>query len=179
MCFGTICSLYQILDLYICNNYFCFEYILEEGCTNTNYVKNYQSHNFLNPYAIFKEEDVINSESIDIKFKNLMKNELSICNKCGYDEEGVIFNLSNPTFYRIIHEKISPKVFFVVFDLLNENDKGTRYELDQIEFLRRKQYNDILFNLLKREIKIENIIFELKGMILTPQSDHFNGLILN
>ena len=179
MCYGRKGSLYQILDLLRCNNFFCFEYKLEEGCTNTNCIKNHFSLNFLNPYIIFKEDDVINSEKIDNKFYNLMKNELSICNKCGYDSKGNILNSSNPTFYRIIHEKISPKVFFVVFDLLNENDEGTQYELDILEFQRRKQYKDVLYSLLKKEIKLENSLYELKGIILTPQYDHFTSLILN
>ena len=108
-----------------------------------------------------------------------MKNELSICNKCGYDNKGKILNSSNPTFYRIIHEKISPKVFFVVFDLLNENDERTQYELDILEFQRRKQYKVLLYSLLKKEIKLENSLYELKGIILTPQYDHFTSLILN
>ena len=56
---------------------------------------------------------------------------------------------------------------------------GTQNELDILEFQRRKQYNDVLFTLLEREIKIENSLYELKGIILTSQSDHFTSLILN
>ena len=90
MSYSSKGSLYQILDLLSCNNFFCFEYKLEEGCINTNYIKNYFSNNFLNPYIVFKEEDIIKSEKIDNKFNNLMKNELSICTKCGYDNIGNI-----------------------------------------------------------------------------------------
>ena len=158
MCYCIKGSLYQILDLLRGNNFFCFAYKLEEGCTNTNCIKNYFSYNYLNPYIIFKEEDIIHSDNIVNKFNNLMKNELSICTRCGYDERGIIINLSNPTFYRIIHEKFAPKVFFVVFDLLNENDKGSQYELEILEFQRRQQYNDVLLTLLDREIKIENSV---------------------
>ena len=55
----------------------------------------------------------------------------------------------------------------------------TQYEFDILEFQRRKQYKDVLYSLLKKEIKLENSLYELKGIILTPQYDHFTSLILN
>ena len=68
-----------------------------------------------------------------------MRNELSICKKCGYNREGEIFDISNPAFFRIIHNKISLKIFFVVFDLLNQFDYGSINELEIIEYNRRLQ----------------------------------------
>ena len=52
-------------------------------------------------------------------------------------------------------------------------------EVEILEFQRRKQYNDVLLTLLDREIKMENSVYELKGIILTPQSGHFTSIILN
>ena len=45
--------------------------------------------------------------------------------------------------------------------------------------MRRKQYNVLLLNILKDSINYENKIFILKSLILTPQSDHFNTVLLN
>ena len=92
MCYSIKGSLYKILDLLRGNNYF--------------------SYNFLNSYAIFKEEDIIHSENIVNMLNNLMKKELAICPRCGYYVKGIIINLSNPTIYRIIHEKVGQKINF-------------------------------------------------------------------
>ena len=70
-------------------------------------------------------------------------------------------------------------MIFIIFDLLNQNDQGTRSELEIIEYMRRKDYNMELFQILKNKFTIENHNYELRGIILTPQSDHFTLLILN
>ena len=80
--------MYQILDLLKCNNIFCIKNELEEGCTKYNCIKRNTSINYLNPYIIFKEDDISNGESIETKFNNLLINELTTCNKCGYNELG-------------------------------------------------------------------------------------------
>ena len=179
MCFKKKGSLYQILDLLRCNNIFCYEYKLEEGCSNKNCIKNKISNNYLNPYIVFQEEEIISNENIISKFKKLMRNEISACIKCGYSPDGDILDIENPTYYRIIHDKIQPKIIFVLFDLLNQNDIGTQSELEIKEFQRRSQYNDSILKILINKLTINDKNYELKAMILTPQSDHFTSLIIN
>ena len=179
MCFKKKGSLYQILDLLRGNNIFCYEYKLEEGCTNKDCIKKLNSINYLNPYIVFKEEDLISNENILSKFNKLMRNEITACKKCGYSPEGEILDISNPTFYRIIQDKLEPKIIFVIFDLLNEYDIGTYSELEILEFQRRSQYNDKLQKILINELIINQKKYELKAMILTPESDHFTSLLLN
>ena len=108
-----------------------------------------------------------------------MRNEITACKKCGYSPEGEILDISNPTFYRIIQDKLEPKIIFVIFDLLNEYDIGTYSELEILEFQRRSQYNDKLQKILINELIINQKKYELKAMILTPESDHFTSLLLN
>ena len=62
---------------------------------------------------------------------------------------------------------------------MNEINNEKRKELVVIEFQRKKQYNNTLFTLLHREISIDISLYELKGITLTPQSDHFITLLLN
>ena len=133
----------------------------------------------MNPYIIIKENDIIKKELITNKFNELLRNELTICKQCGYDADGTIFDLSNPTFYRLIKNKRYPNIIFFIVDLLNETDEGTRSELEIIEFNRRKGYNNSLISILKNKIEYENNIYELKALILTPQSDHFTAILLN
>ena len=59
MCFGKKGSLYQILDLFRCDNNSCCEYDLEEGCTNNNCIKRIITKNHLTPYIVFREEDIM------------------------------------------------------------------------------------------------------------------------
>ena len=158
---------------------FCFEYQIEEGCTNKNCIKNIISNNYLHPYIVYKAEDINNNIDIISMFNNLMCNDLNTCKKCGYDKEGMIINIANPTFYRIIRNKIPPKILFVIFDLLNEYDAGMQIELEKIEFKRRGQYNNQLLNILKKTIHQESTFYELKAIILTPQYDHFTAIIFN
>ena len=171
--------MYQILDLLRANNLFCIRYNLEEGCTNNNCIKKFESNNFLNPYIVFKEDDIINNQTIISKFNSLLENELSTCKKCGYNKKGEILPNSLPSYYRLINDRHLPKIFFVIFDLLNYDDKGTEEDLEFLEFQRRKQYNNQLLNILKEEIVYENTKYNLKSLIFTPQSDHFTTILIN
>ena len=71
------------------NNIFCIKYSLEEGCTRHNCIKRLISTSYLNPYIVFKEEDILKNETIISKFNSLLINELTICKKCGYDINGL------------------------------------------------------------------------------------------
>ena len=100
MCFERKGSLYQILDLFRYDKNFCFEYKLEKVCTNINCMNRLITMNYLSPYLIFREEDIINNSNIIKKINSLLANDLTTCNRCGYDKEGNILNIDNPTFYR-------------------------------------------------------------------------------
>ena len=80
--------MYQILDLLRANNIFCTKYNLEEGCTNSNCIQRLISTNYLNPYIVFKEEDIIKNQTIITKFNSLLENELSTCKNCAYYKMG-------------------------------------------------------------------------------------------
>ena len=82
MCFEQKGSMYQILDLLRCNNIFSTKYNLEEGCTNSNCIQRLISTNYLNPYIVFKEEDIINNQTIISKFNSLLENELYVPKVC-------------------------------------------------------------------------------------------------
>ena len=176
MLFNKKGSIIQLLNLFRYSNFFCFEYDLIEGCSRCSF--NSQSKNYLNPYISFKEIDIDKKEKIENKFLTLMTNELTTCKIWGY-ENGKVFDANNPTFYRIISKKNFPKVIMIVFDLLNENDKGDEYTLELIEFQRRVQYNMHITDILQPTIEIEKHIYELKSIISTPQSDHFTCFLLD
>ena len=127
------------MDLFKCYNNFCFVYELEEGCTKDNCIKRLISKNYLNPYIIYKEEDIISNESISNKFNSLLTNELTTCKKCGYNDKGIILDESKPKFYKSIIKKIFPKIIFVIIDSPDTNDKSKRSELEIIEYFRKKK----------------------------------------
>ena len=97
-----------------------------------------------------------------------MINEIIQCTNCGYNEFGIIKDIANPSFYRIITNRYLPKLIFVLFDLLNEYDKGAQLKLDLLEYQRRIQYNKDIINILNGNINFDSIILELKGIIFTP-----------
>ena len=81
----------------------------KKGCTNKNCMNRLVTMNYLNPYIIFKEEDILNDSNIINKFNSLLANDLTTCKRCGYNKDGKILNISNPTFYRLINGKKFPK----------------------------------------------------------------------
>ena len=81
MCFEKKSSLYQLLDFLRGDKNFFIEYDLEERCTSEGCIKNLTSKNYLNPYIIIKENDIIKKELITNKFNELLRNELTICKK--------------------------------------------------------------------------------------------------
>lgn len=106
----------------------------------------------MNPYIIYKEEDINNNIELISMFNNLMCNDLNICNKCGYDKEGKVLNIANLTFFRFIRKKILQKILIVIFDLLNEYDVDTQIELEKIELL----------NIFQKGFHQKNIFYEVK-----------------
>ena len=64
-------------------NDFCFEYKLLEGCSKCNY--KIETYNYLNPYIIYGENDILKKENIPNKINQLMINELTTCKICGYE----------------------------------------------------------------------------------------------
>ena len=62
---------------------------------------------------------------------------------------------------------------------MNYNDTGNRNELEKIEFNTRKFYKDKLSEILCNSFNVENHIYELKALILTPQYDHFTSIVLD
>ena len=101
------------------------------------------------------------------------------CQKCVYNKKGKVIDNYRPSYYRLINDKHLPKIFFVIFDLLNYEDNGTYMDLEILEFQRRKQYNMQLLNTSKENIIFEKTKFNLKSLIFTPQSDHFTTVLLN
>ena len=157
-------------------NYFCFEYKLLEGCSKCNY--KIETYNYLNPYIIYRENDILKEENIPNKINQLMINELTTCKICGYENEK-IKDINNPAFYRIITEKITPNIIFIVFDLMNESETGTDLSLQVDEFNKRIKYNFRIIDILKPSFEYEKEIFNLKAVFCTPQYDHFISLIIN
>ena len=49
---------------------------------------------------------------------------------CGYNKKGKIIDNYRPSYYRLINDRHLPKIFFVVFDLLNYDDNGTELDLE-------------------------------------------------
>ena len=179
MSFNMKGSCVQILNLLRYNSIFCCEYDLFEGCSKCNY--NLGSHNYLSPYITYKEIDINKMELISNKYKELMKNEIGQCSKCGYDiTHNIILDIKNPTYYRIYNNIKYPQFLFVIFDLSDINVQGINYDdLERIEYNRRIQYNQKIINILTEKIEFDNLVYDLKAIICTPSYDHFTCFLIN
>ena len=80
------------------------------------------------------------------KFLQSMWNEITQCKKCRYGQKGVILDKDNPKYYRIISNKINPKLFLYIFNLQESNDNGTELELEILEYNRRIEYKYNIIN---------------------------------
>ena len=83
-------------------------------------------------------------------------------------QNGKVIDNYRPSYYRLINDRHLPKIFFVVFDLLNYDDNGTELDLEILEFQRRKQYNMQLLNILKENIIFEKTKYNLKFFNIYP-----------
>ena len=159
MNFKEVASIYSILDLLRFNEIFCVEYDLIEGCTNCGF-KNISTNCYL-PYFSYFEEDIISKKEIENIIISKFINMMSTCSICGFNYEKV-YDINNPTFYRIFQKINLPKFIFIGFDLLNENDidLDSNFNLSmETELEKRKKYNNNIIEILKFNFTLNNEIY--------------------
>lgn len=117
--------------------------------------------------------------------KNFIKNENSTCPKCGYYKDKII-DEKNLTYYKIISKVEYPKFLFIGFDFSIgsdiENIEGEVNSIDKqnlLSFNRLKDNLDLIKNLILENILIYNTSYNLIGIVSTPYSGHYNGIIIN
>ena len=132
------------------------------------------------PYFSYIEEDIISKKEIENIIISKFINIMSTCSICGFNYEKV-YDINNPTFYRIFQKINLPKFIFIGFDLLNENDidLDSNFNLSmETELERRKKYNINIIEILKFNFTLNNEIYYLKGIINTPTYNHFTSFII-
>ena len=174
MNFKRMGTIFGVLDLLRLNEIFGIDYTWTEGYSKCNY--HMESKNFLKPYFIWNEEDVNNNIKIDNKIYQLLSNDLTQCSICGFTKDGIVIDSLHPNYYYVIKNISLPYFIFLSFDLLNISDEGTEIELKKYEFGRRIQYKEKIMETIKESFKIYETTYYLKGLICTPEFNHFKAL---
>ena len=117
-----------------------------------------------------------------IDLEDIMKRKLtnvqSLCPLCGYDKNKKIIS---KTYFKIFNRIEVPKFVFVNFEFIDENEYelSNNLEVEHLSFIKRIKYN----NEITKFLLSEHILFKKKycliGAINTPESNHYNGIILN
>ena len=173
-------SITQLFTKFEKNSLFCIKYISQEGCSNCTKQKTYEK--YLNPIINF-DNSYINMFNITDLIKNLIKNETSVCPKCGYYNEKII-DENDKNYYRIVTNVEFPMFLFIGFDFSigadivnNSNITNSLGKQNLLAYNRLKHNLNLIKNLILDKITINNNIYVLKGLVSTPYSGHYNGII--
>lgn len=123
--------------------------------------------NFYNPYIMFTETDILNKISIQNLIQNKFINQITTCSKCGYYKD-TIKDINNPSYYRIYYNIILPKIIFIGFDLVNNNDEGIKGSLNvqiRFEFNRKKKLINNILDIINDKFTIYNQTYNLSRII--------------
>ena len=175
-------SITQLFSNFEKNPIFCFKYYSLEGCSFCT--EAIQKETFLSP--IFNFDNIyINQFNIVDLIKNFLKNENSTCPKCGYYNDKII-DENNLTYYKTISKIEYPKFLFIGFDFAIgsdiENIEGKVNSIEKqnlLSFNRLENNLDLIKNLILENILIYNTSYNLIGIVCTPYSGHYNGIIIN
>ncbi len=123
--------------------------------------------------------------NIEGLIKNFLKNENSVCSKCGYFNDKII-DENDKKYFRIITNIDYPLFFFIGFDfsiISDINDKkGMINSLEKqnlLAFDRLKNNLGLIKSLIKESININNILYKLLAIVCSPYAGHFNGIIID
>ena len=116
---------------------------------------------------------------------SLLKNDTKVCPFCGYKDDEIIDEYIK-NYYRIIQKIEMPDILFIGFDLSIGNDinneEGNTNSLavqNILAFNRLKDNKDLIINLIKDSLFLYNTKYELAGIVCTPYSGRYSGLIIN
>ena len=175
-------SIFQLFFRLEKNPLFCFKYKSIEGCSNCTNAKTEEI--FFSPIINF-DTVYINMFNIEGLIKNFLKNENSVCSKCGYFNDKII-DENDKKYFRIITNIDYPLFFFIGFDfsiISDINDKkGMINSLEKqnlLAFDRLKNNLGLIKSLIKESININNILYKLLAIVCSPYAGHFNGIIID
>ena len=175
-------SITQLFGNFQNNPIFCLKYYSFEGCSICTEGKTNEI--FLKPIINF-DNIYIHMFNIEELIKNNIKNETTVCPNCGYFE-GKILDENNLTHYKIIAKVEYPTFLFISFDFAigvdHENIYGNSNSISMqnlLAFNRLKDNLNVIKNMILDNIMINNNSYSLIGIVCSPYSGHYNGIIIN
>ena len=173
----TINQLFYLLNN---NEIFCIKYLSVEGC-NKCLITN-KDIKFLSSIINFDDKYIDNFSIQDLIYFNL-KNDVYVCPKCGYLNDKIIdINIKN--YYKIVNNISLPNFIFIGFEFCKPEDayyiNGKPKPINLINSLIWDKINskiETILNILVDEFIVYNIKYSLKGIICSPFSGHYSGLL--
>ena len=168
--FDSINSCYKFL---VDNDIFCISYTLKRNCTFCDY--NLEKNEFFCPYITMNEKDLNSNLSIEGRINNLLVIEDSSCPNCcsTYLKKSNVIESKYLNCFKSITSNIDyPNILIISFDLECSNNMISNYN-------NLIKYQNKIVNLLKYNISINNIKYNLCGLINMPTYNHFSASIIN
>lgn len=169
-------SIIQALNILKNMELFCLKYNLYEGCSLCTIAK--ESIEYLSPFIEIKETELKNKYNVEDIVKNKFTNVQSVCPLCGYNENNKIIS---QTYFKIYNKFVAAKFLFITFEFTDEHE-GIMKSDDEVELLafnKRIMYNKEIVEYLLSEKTLFGLKYNLIGVINTPQSNHYNGVLIN
>ena len=179
-CFKEFNTIIQPILLLKELDIFCIKYNILEGCSFCQYQD--KRNLYYKPYIEISLDEIKNNLDLELILTNKFKNNYSYCNICGYDINGQIIDSKNPSHYYVLIEKFLPDIIILIFEFTEsiiQNSGKFNYNENDLNYnLRLHNINNILA-FMRDEIKLNNKIYYLGGIINTPFANHFSGTIIN
>ena len=169
-------SIIQALNMLKNIEIFCLKYNLIEGCSLCTIAKD--SIKYLSPFIEIKEIDLQKINILEDIIKNKLTNVQSVCPLCGYNQNNKIIS---QTYFKIYNKFVAAKFLFITLEFTDEHE-GIMKSDDEVELLafnKRIMYNKEIVEYLLSEKTLFGIKYNLIGVINTPQSNHYNGVVIN
>lgn len=165
----------QEINLFKDIDTFFFKYKTYEGCSICTKAKEYIK--FLSPCIELSKESLLSKINIESLIRLKLSNYNCACPKCGYKNQNII----SQTYFKIINEIIPPSFIFINFEFLNETHVNLRTNLEvELETYNiRIKYNKEIIDYLFEPKNIFGYEYNIIGVINTPESDHYNSIIIN
>ena len=150
---------------------FCLKYNLIKGCSLCTKAK--ESIEYLSTFIEIKTLDLQNKYNVEDIVKNKLNNVQSVCPLCEYNKNNKIIS---QTYFKIYKFYI-----FITFEFTDEHEakKKNYNEVEILAFNKRITHNNEIIDYIFTEKILFGVKYNLIRVINTPESNHYNGIIIN
>ena len=167
--FKQYSSIIQALNIFKNINIFYLKYNLIKGFSLCSKAK--ESIEYLSTFIEIKTLNLQNKYNVEDIVKNKLNNVQSVSPLCEYNKNNKIIS---QTYFKIYKFYV-----FITFEFTDEHEAINYNEVEILAFNKRITHNNEIIDYILTEKILFGVKYNLIGVINTPESNHYNGIIIN